>query len=69
MFSSDIGHWDVPDMRYACAEAYELLERGLLSERDFRRFVFTNPVDFWTAQNSEFFAGTDVEAAVRNERG
>jgi predicted TIM-barrel fold metal-dependent hydrolase len=64
MFSSDIGHWDVPDMREVLGEAHELVERGLLSDADFRDFVFTNPVRFYTAVNPDFFRGTRVEAAA-----
>jgi hypothetical protein len=29
-FGSDIGHWDVPDVRDVTREAYELVERGLI---------------------------------------
>jgi hypothetical protein len=32
--------------------------------RDFRDFVFTNPVKLWTALDPEFFKGTRVERAV-----
>jgi len=61
MFSSDIGHWDVPDMTDVLEEAHELLERGLLTDGDFRDFVFTNPVRFYTSANPRFFEGTRVE--------
>ena len=64
IFSSDIGHWDVPDMREVVAEAYELVEKGLLTEEDFRDFVFVNPVTLWTGMNPAFFAGTAVEKDV-----
>jgi predicted TIM-barrel fold metal-dependent hydrolase len=64
IFSSDIGHWDVPDMSTVLEEAYELVEDGLLSEEDFRDFVFTNPVTLWTGMNPEFFKGTVVEQAA-----
>lgn len=64
MFSSDIGHWDVPDMLEVTDEAYELVEKGLISEADFRDFVFTHPAEFWTAANPDFFKGTSVEAEV-----
>ncbi|HKA56479.1 MAG TPA: amidohydrolase family protein [Candidatus Binatia bacterium] len=64
MFSSDIGHWDVPDMREVVAEAYELVEKELLSEEDFRDFVFVNPVSLWTGMNLDFFKGTVVEKDV-----
>jgi predicted TIM-barrel fold metal-dependent hydrolase len=64
MFSSDLGHWDVPDMTGILPEAYELVEHGLLSERDFRDFVFANPARFYTRLNPDFFRGTRVEADV-----
>jgi len=61
MFSSDMGHWDVTDMSGIVAEAYELLEHGLVSAEDFRDFVFTNPVRFYTSANKHFFEGTRIE--------
>jgi hypothetical protein len=61
MFSSDMGHWDVPDMREILVEAYELVEREILGEEDFGDFVFTNPVRFYTSANPHFFRGTRVE--------
>jgi len=61
MFSSDIGHWDVPDMSDVLGEAYELVERGVLGEADFRDFVFGHPVGFYTSANPHFFRGTRVE--------
>jgi predicted TIM-barrel fold metal-dependent hydrolase len=64
VFSSDIGHWDVPDMRAVTAEAYELVETGVMTEEDFRDFVFTNPVTLWTGMNPDFFKGTVVEKQV-----
>jgi predicted TIM-barrel fold metal-dependent hydrolase len=62
MFSSDIGHWDVPDDRFVLAEAYESVGKKLLSDQDFRDLTFTNPVSFYTAADRRFFAGTVVEA-------
>ena len=47
LFSSDIGHFDVPDMTEVVPEAYELVEHGLLTDDDFRDFIFTNAVRFW----------------------
>ena len=35
MFASDIGHWDVPDVRGVLPEAWELVEDGRLTEEDF----------------------------------
>jgi predicted TIM-barrel fold metal-dependent hydrolase len=65
IFSSDIGHWDVPDMTDVLPEAWELVEKGLLDERDFRDFTFANPVALWAGNDARFFAGTAVEEAVR----
>jgi predicted TIM-barrel fold metal-dependent hydrolase len=64
MFSSDMGHWDVPDMSEILEEAYELVEKNLIDERDFRDFVFGNPARFYTSANPDFFAGTRVEEDV-----
>ena len=61
MFSSDMGHWDVPDMTEVLGEAYELVEEGLIGEDDFRDFVFTNPIRFYSSANPDFFVGTRVE--------
>ena len=65
MFGSDIAHWDVPDMADVLLEAQELVEHGLIDEADFRDFVFTNPVRFFTDVNPGFFDGTVVADAVR----
>ncbi len=61
LFSSDIGHFDVPDMSEVVPEAYELVEHGLLTEDDFRDFMFANAVRFWGQVNPDFFKGTVVE--------
>ncbi len=64
MFSSDIGHWDVPDMTRVVEEAYELVEDGAITEMDLRDFVFTNPATLYAEMNPDFFKGTAVEGAV-----
>jgi predicted TIM-barrel fold metal-dependent hydrolase len=64
LFSSDIGHFDVPDMAEVVPEAWELVEHGLIDEDDFRDFMFTNAVRFWGEVNPEFFRGTVVEKAA-----
>jgi predicted TIM-barrel fold metal-dependent hydrolase len=68
IYGSDIGHWDVPDMREVTSEAYEMVEKKLISEEDFREFVFVNPVELWTGLNPNFFDGTVVEDEVRRLR-
>ncbi|MGH8663634.1 MAG: amidohydrolase family protein [Burkholderiales bacterium] len=66
LFSSDIGHFDVVDMRDPLPEAYELVEDGHISSDDFRDFTFGNAVRLWGTQNPRFFEGTRVakEAAT-----
>jgi predicted TIM-barrel fold metal-dependent hydrolase len=64
VLGSDISHWDVPDMTEPVREAYELVERGVLGEREFRELVFVNPVRLHTAGNPDFFTGTVCEAAA-----
>ena len=64
VFGSDIGHWDVPEMREVLEEAFELVEDGLIEEDDFRDFMFTNPVTLHARGNPAFFKGTIVEDAV-----
>jgi hypothetical protein len=64
IFASDVGHWDVPDMRQVLPEAYELVDEGHIAPEDFRSFVFDNPVRLWTGGNPAFFEGTVLEDAV-----
>jgi predicted TIM-barrel fold metal-dependent hydrolase len=64
IFSSDIGHWDVVDMRDVTAEAYELVEHGLLNEDEFRDFTFANEAGMRCSMNPNFYKGTIVEGAV-----
>jgi len=64
IYSSDIGHFDVIDMRDPLPEAWELVEDGLITADN-----FTNAVRLWGTQNPRFFEGTVVakEAAVLAE--
>lgn len=64
VFSSDVGHFDVVDMREVLEEAYEMVERDLMSEENFREFVFTNAANLHTSLNPDFFKNTVVEDAV-----
>jgi predicted TIM-barrel fold metal-dependent hydrolase len=64
LYSSDLGHFDLPDMRDAASEAHELVEHGLITADDFRDFVFANPVRAKTRVNPDFFKGTVVEDAA-----
>ena len=40
------------------------MEHGLITEDDFRQFVFTNPARLHTTLNPDFFKGTVVEDAI-----
>jgi predicted TIM-barrel fold metal-dependent hydrolase len=60
IFSSDVGHFDVPDMRMVLPEAYELVEDELITAADFRDFTFANAVRLWGMQNPDFFKGTVI---------
>ena len=64
MFSSDSGHWDVTDATDILPEAYELVEKGHITEQDFSDFVFGFPAAFYTTLNKNFFAGTRVADKV-----
>jgi hypothetical protein len=61
LFSSDIGHWDVIDATQVVNEAYEQVERGMMTDDDFRDFMFTHSVTFHGGMNPDFYKGTTVE--------
>jgi len=58
VFGSDLGHWDVPDLRDVLPEAWEPVEHGRITEDDFRAFTFTNAVSLY---GSDFFRGTVID--------
>jgi predicted TIM-barrel fold metal-dependent hydrolase len=65
VLSSDISHFDVPDMTEVLSEAWELVEEKGVSEEDFRAFTFGNAARLWASLNPDFFKGTVVEKEVR----
>ena len=67
VFSSDFTHFDVPDFREVMPEAFEMLEKGFVTEQDFRDFTFANAARLHTRNNAAFFRGTVVEQAVADE--
>jgi hypothetical protein len=69
IFSSDFTHFDVPDFADVIPEAFEMVERGFVTEQDFREFTFTNAARLHTRNNPAFFQGTVVEQAVADELG
>ena len=50
-------------------EAFEMVEKGFVTEQDFREFTFTNAAMLHTRNNTGFFKGTVVEQAVADELG
>ena len=64
-WASDSGHWDVPDLTEVLAETWSLVERGALTEENFRDLVFTHPYNFFAGKNPDFFKGTQVEQKLR----
>ena len=69
VFASDIGHWDVPDMREVLPEAWELVEDGHIGEAEFRAFTCDNVASLLTGTNPRFFEGTSVEGYVAESAG
>jgi len=61
IYGSDLGHYDLIDMRDAAVEAYESVEHGLMTTEDFRDFVCVNPIKLHCGMNPDFFKGTVVE--------
>ena len=62
-------HFDVPDFGDVIPEAFEMVEKGFVTEQDFREFTFTNAAMLHTRNNPAFFKGTVVEQAVTDELG
>jgi predicted TIM-barrel fold metal-dependent hydrolase len=69
VFSSDFTHFDVPDFRDVIPEAFEMVEKGYVTQQDFREFTFTNAARLHTGNNPNFFKGTVIEQAVADELG
>ena len=68
LFSSDSGHWDVPELTEPLAETWDLVKEGAITEADFKALVFDNPYRFYTANNPNFFKGTQVEEKLKNKQ-
>ena len=59
----------MPDFRQVIPEAFKMVEKGFVSEQDFREFAFANAATLHTRNNPDFFKGTVVEQAVADELG
>ncbi len=67
LLGSDISHFDVVDASEVLEEAWELVERGLINEQNFREFTFSNAVQLYRTMNPAFFEGTVLEDAAERE--
>lgn len=66
MFSSDLGHWDVTDMRQVLRQSMRLLNDNLLTSDDFRDFAYRHAMSLFTTMNPDFFVGTALETYAVN---
>ena len=66
IFASDVGHWDVPDVREVLPEAWELVADGHATEADFRALTFENPVSLWASSNPRVLRGHERRGRRRH---
>ena len=64
IFSSDVGHWDVPVMAEVLPEVWEQVDNGWLTQDQFRAFTFTNAHRFFTEARPDFFHNTVLEGVT-----
>ncbi|HUP76614.1 MAG TPA: hypothetical protein VM282_26505 [Acidimicrobiales bacterium] len=69
VLSSDLSHWDVPDMLGVVKDAYKLVERGALTPDQFRAFSADNCIRLHGQMNPRFFENTVVEKYARSVLG
>ena len=65
----DFTRFDVPDFADVIPEAFEMVEKGFVTEQDFRDFTFSNAAMLHTRNNQGFFKHTVVEQTVADELG
>ncbi len=65
VFSSHFTDFDIPDFKDVMPEAYEMVEKGHVTEQDFRESTFTNAARLHTRNNPDFFKGSVVERPWR----
>jgi hypothetical protein len=64
IYSSEVGHWDVPDLTEVLADSYRLVDQGVITEADFKAWVFDNPYKLYNEANADVFIGTTIESKV-----
>ncbi|MDF3066182.1 MAG: hypothetical protein K0R38_1783 [Polyangiaceae bacterium] len=67
-WASDSGHWDVPDLTEVLSDTWRLVEKGALTEQNFKDLVFTHPHSFFAGKNPDFFKGTQVEQKLKRDK-
>ena len=60
MFSSDVGHWDVTNVTKVLADSYKFVTEDIMTENNFKDFVFCNAVTLYGGLNKNFFASTII---------
>lgn len=66
IIGSDIGHFDVPEFAKVLGEAYELVEKELVTPEQFQDLISKNAVRLHGRVNPDFFRGTRVEGYASN---
>jgi hypothetical protein len=56
----------VPDISTVLLESHRLVDKGLLSDADYRDFVFTYPAQLHLKADPEFFAHTAIANSVES---
>ena len=67
-WASDSGHWDVPDLTQVLTDTWALVERGALTEENFRDLVSTHPINFYSGANPNFFKGTAIDRPLETRK-
>ncbi|HEY1636678.1 MAG TPA: amidohydrolase family protein [Acidimicrobiales bacterium] len=69
LFSSDLGHWDAPEAALLLTEAWDQVERGLLTSDQLRAITFEDPIRAWAGSGLGPFRATALEAEVQRIQG
>ena len=64
VLGTDLGHYNPTSMSQMLPEAHRAVDRGLMTEDDFRAMTFENPVELFATGNPDFFTGTVIEFEV-----
>ena len=62
VLGTDLGHYNPTAMSQMLPEAHRAVDRGLMTEDDFRAMTFENPVELFATGNPDFFTGTAIES-------